>query len=256
MHEASKRLYRTEDGRFAGVAGGFARYFGIDPTVMRLIFIALTILTCGLFVVAYIVIWLLIPCKGKPIRPLDVTVDPSLSSCCNTSHAKAAALRGVAVACALVGGVLLLVVALSLAMPFVLPVFSPLQFWPLAVMAFGVLRLAVPGRDGYTLNSIVEGVILLVVGAMALMASLGAVSLRFDGWLSENWAFLCVVAGLLVLARATRSNGFIVAAAVLFLLFCFIGLGGYADRGPSLDDAARVFPMLESVNSWQGGLLQ
>ena len=87
MHEASKRLYRTEDGRFAGVAGGFARYFGIDPTVMRLIFIALTILTCGLFVVAYIVIWLLIPCEGKPIRPLDVTVDPSLSSCCNTSHA-------------------------------------------------------------------------------------------------------------------------------------------------------------------------
>ena len=151
---------------------------------------------------------------------------------------------------------LLLVVALSLAMPFVLPVFSPLQFWPLAVMAFGVLRLAVPGRDGYTLNSIVEGVILLVVGAMALMASLGAVSLRFDGWLSENWAFLCVVAGLLVLARATRSNGFIVAAAALFLLFCFIGLGGYADRGPSLDDAARVFPMLESVNSWQGGLPQ
>lgn len=40
----SKRLYKSRHNRMlCGVCGGIGEYFGIDPTVIRLIFVLLTI---------------------------------------------------------------------------------------------------------------------------------------------------------------------------------------------------------------------
>lgn len=37
----SKRLYRSEsDIMIAGICGGIAKYFNIDPTIVRLLFVA------------------------------------------------------------------------------------------------------------------------------------------------------------------------------------------------------------------------
>jgi phage shock protein PspC (stress-responsive transcriptional regulator) len=41
----------------AGVAGGLAEYFGFDPTLVRLIFVLLTILG-GPGIIIYLVLWL------------------------------------------------------------------------------------------------------------------------------------------------------------------------------------------------------
>lgn len=57
------RLYRSSDQRMiAGVCGGFGEYFGLDPTIVRVIFVLVTIAT-GLVpgIVAYGVLWLIIP---------------------------------------------------------------------------------------------------------------------------------------------------------------------------------------------------
>jgi phage shock protein C len=46
----------------AGVCGGFGEYFSIDPTIVRVIFVLVTIATAVLLgVVAYLVLWLIIP---------------------------------------------------------------------------------------------------------------------------------------------------------------------------------------------------
>ena len=58
-----KKLYRSRRDRIiAGVAGGLADYSGIDPNVMRLLFVALALFT-GVFpaIVFYIVAWAIIP---------------------------------------------------------------------------------------------------------------------------------------------------------------------------------------------------
>ncbi|MCL4802890.1 MAG: PspC domain-containing protein [Anaerolineae bacterium] len=56
-----KRLTRVEDGRMvAGVCAGLAKYFGVDPTLVRIIFILLTIFAAG-GVLIYLVLWLLMP---------------------------------------------------------------------------------------------------------------------------------------------------------------------------------------------------
>ena len=57
-----KRLYRTEgpDARICGVCGGVARYFGVDPTIVRLAAVLLVGLG-GMSLWVYIIAALIIP---------------------------------------------------------------------------------------------------------------------------------------------------------------------------------------------------
>ena len=59
-----RRLTRSAtDKRVAGVCGGLAEHFGVDPTPIRLLWVILSIL-CGAVVggvIAYVVAWLIIP---------------------------------------------------------------------------------------------------------------------------------------------------------------------------------------------------
>lgn len=58
------RLYRTVQGRvIGGVAGGLADYFGMDPTIVRLIFVLLVIFG-GSGVLLYIILWIILPEKN------------------------------------------------------------------------------------------------------------------------------------------------------------------------------------------------
>jgi phage shock protein PspC (stress-responsive transcriptional regulator)/uncharacterized integral membrane protein len=56
-----KKLYRSQvDKIIGGVAGGLAEYFDVDSTVMRLIFVLLTVLG-GSGILIYIILWLIMP---------------------------------------------------------------------------------------------------------------------------------------------------------------------------------------------------
>lgn len=59
-----KKLYRSEKNRMiAGVCGGIAEYFGIDPTLVRLGFVALSFMLGG-GVLVYILAAIIIPKEG------------------------------------------------------------------------------------------------------------------------------------------------------------------------------------------------
>ena len=61
-----KKLYLSEtDRKIGGVCAGMAEYFDKDPTIIRIAYILLTILTSGLGLIAYFVIWLIIPKRPK-----------------------------------------------------------------------------------------------------------------------------------------------------------------------------------------------
>ena len=56
-----KKLYRSRRNvKLCGVCGGLAEYLNIDPTIVRLIFVLLTLFVGG-GVLAYIICALLIP---------------------------------------------------------------------------------------------------------------------------------------------------------------------------------------------------
>ena len=60
-----KKLYRIEQGKkIAGVCGGLAEYFNVDPTVIRLGW-AVVSLFVPVGIVAYIVAALVMPAKNE-----------------------------------------------------------------------------------------------------------------------------------------------------------------------------------------------
>ncbi|MBS1873012.1 MAG: PspC domain-containing protein [Acidobacteria bacterium] len=56
------RLSRPRiDRKMAGVCSGIARYFGVDPTLIRILALALAIWPLGVGVIIYIVCWIVMP---------------------------------------------------------------------------------------------------------------------------------------------------------------------------------------------------
>ena len=60
--EELKRLYRSDsDKMIGGVCGGIAEYFTLDPTLVRLGYIVLSVFTIFSGVLAYFVLWIVVP---------------------------------------------------------------------------------------------------------------------------------------------------------------------------------------------------
>jgi phage shock protein PspC (stress-responsive transcriptional regulator) len=64
-----KKLHRSRTEKMiAGVCGGLAEYFNVDPTLIRVLWI-IAVLFAGGGVLAYIILWI--------VLPLDVPEPPS-----------------------------------------------------------------------------------------------------------------------------------------------------------------------------------
>jgi phage shock protein PspC (stress-responsive transcriptional regulator) len=49
------------DAQVAGVCGGLAEYFGLDPTVVRVAYVLLSVLTVFSGFLVYLILWAVIP---------------------------------------------------------------------------------------------------------------------------------------------------------------------------------------------------
>ena len=57
----TKKLLRSKNNRMlAGVCGGAAEYFNLDPTIVRLIYVALSLAGFA-GIILYLIMWLIIP---------------------------------------------------------------------------------------------------------------------------------------------------------------------------------------------------
>jgi phage shock protein C len=62
-----KRLMRSgTDKKVAGVCGGLAEYFDLDPTVIRLVWFLSLFISLGTSVFAYIILWIVLPLAPAP----------------------------------------------------------------------------------------------------------------------------------------------------------------------------------------------
>ncbi len=76
------RLERSNTHRmWAGVCGGIAEYFQVDPTLVRAFFIIATIFTGGLFLLVYVALLIIMPASDRPAAasgsPTDATAPVS-----------------------------------------------------------------------------------------------------------------------------------------------------------------------------------
>ena len=58
-----KKLYRSKNGTISGVCKGLSKYFIVDESLIRIIFVAL-IFTPFPIIITYLFMWMIIPLEG------------------------------------------------------------------------------------------------------------------------------------------------------------------------------------------------
>jgi len=72
---------RTDDKLLGGVCSGIADHLGLDPTLVRLLTVLLTVLGFGSVVIAYLVAWVIVPkdvdvYPAGPVGPVSPVPQP------------------------------------------------------------------------------------------------------------------------------------------------------------------------------------
>ncbi len=68
MAEARKGLKRSTENRvLAGVCGGFAEWLGWNPTLVRILFVGISVVSAAFpGILVYLVMWILMPEREDP----------------------------------------------------------------------------------------------------------------------------------------------------------------------------------------------
>ena len=147
----TKKLYRsTTDKMLGGVAGGLADYFDIDSTLIRVLFIVIVFLGGG-GIVAYIILWIVVPQKPYEIpkgpfnqSPSDSGVNSEKGSTESNSDTFSLANGTVTGSMTQTNGkqlwiaLILIVIGGLLLLDNVLPGIGFNHYWPVILIAIGV----------------------------------------------------------------------------------------------------------------------
>lgn len=138
MSTTQKRLYRSRKDRFlGGVCGGFASYFNVDPTLVRLIWVVLC-LAWGAGVLLYIIAWIIIPLE--PQSNATTNVGGSSAGVPNTTSSQTTPTKSYdagMIIVALIGAVLIVAGIQSLLSKYIFPSLNTL-FFPFILVILGV----------------------------------------------------------------------------------------------------------------------
>ena len=131
----AKKLYRSKkDSIIAGVCGGIAEYFGIDPTLIRLLTLLIVFLG-GAGGIAYIIAWIIIPQNPEQITEPeeaaeeigDAEIYPRKVGRDEKKH--------------IWGGVILILLGLFFLAKSLFPRFIFVRFWPLILVVIGLMLI-------------------------------------------------------------------------------------------------------------------
>ncbi|HEY0241912.1 MAG TPA: PspC domain-containing protein [Gemmatimonadaceae bacterium] len=69
MTDGDGRLRRSRSNKMiAGVIGGLAKYFGFDPTMARVLYVILSVVSVAFpGILVYIILWIIMPEEGEVV---------------------------------------------------------------------------------------------------------------------------------------------------------------------------------------------
>jgi signal transduction histidine kinase/phage shock protein PspC (stress-responsive transcriptional regulator) len=195
------RLNRSTDGRLVGgVAHGLARHLGVDPWVVRLAFVLLAV-SGGAGVAAYAAFWALVPLADEAAEPVGAGAD----SAAMEADERAGRLGPLIALCAVAAGALLILQRVGfgparlVAAPFLVVGLGVVMLWRVAddsqrARWRHTATVSATGRRAWV--RVVVGVMLVVVGAGAVLGARGGLQAALDGLVGG----LVVVVGVAVVA--------------------------------------------------------
>lgn len=164
---AETKLYRSFHGRvIGGVAGGLADFFGMDPTIVRLIFVLIAFFGGG-GVLLYIILWIVLPEKnafnsynaGNTTSPPPSFTGSSDSGIGETFDGFGSKSQGYTpepdqaakrkFEGSLIGGLVLILIGVFFLADKFIPEISFGDFWPLLLVVVGLVLIfnSLPGKN-------------------------------------------------------------------------------------------------------------
>ena len=251
-----KRLYRSSDAVFAGVCGGIAEYFGNDPTLVRIIAVALTIIGLGFPALIYVIFMIVLPpdpgiaqgyvdARAESNGDYSQRVYSSVIADSDNQHSSnssepvpsssvavsasgpiprvADVAKNHSQAVLIVGAVLIGTGVLALLCNFVH--ISVWRFWPVVIVVVGVVCLFTPGSQGWSLERAGNAIVLISIGLVLLLWMLQIVQTRvFITAFWELWPVLIIMVGLGIIGNARKSSALSLASSLLFAATIIFGV--------------------------------
>lgn len=300
-----RRLYRSRNGVIAGICAGFAERCDSDPIAIRILCCVLTLATCGLAGIAYLIMWRTVPLAPRTVKPVEVDpkqvrsdtfglVDCDRARGCAPRTAAAAAREAMgrysvsfgsaahvppepppaasghlppqsvpepssvapapapgpapvraggppalsdrAIVAALLLGGLLLVSGIASLIDTCVDGVAWWQCWPLLLVVFGIVRMAIPAHEGLRTATFVGGLSVVCAGVVLMAASVGIVSwMTLPAMADGLWPLLLASVLLGMAGVWLRLPVAVLVAGLLFVAFCIVGLALFAMPGPLVD---------------------
>ena len=124
----NKRLYRSrKEVMIAGVCGGMAEYFDIDPVIVRILTVLL-VFAGGAAILVYLLGWLIIPKAPEGAEASTVTENPASEASENKGD------RG-----RLLAGMILVILGFIFLASNFIPWFNFGKLWPLLLIVIGIV---------------------------------------------------------------------------------------------------------------------
>lgn len=136
------RLYRSRRVRvLGGVAGGLAKYFNLDPILVRVLFVIITILH-GFGVLLYVILWIVVPEEPFEIAypPNQESPEPNTQSNMNFDATVPPQTKSNGTG-RIVAGVILIGIGLIFFADRIIPSFDLSDVFPIALIIVGALLL-------------------------------------------------------------------------------------------------------------------
>lgn len=136
----AQKLYRARTGKvLGGVCGGLGDYLNIDKVIIRILFILLAIFG-GSGALVYIILWIAIPQQDASAK-YQVQMDtPDVEGVPDDSATDAATSRKRN--SSMVAGLIMVAVGLLFLLNGLLPMYNLWNFWPVVLIAAGVLLIS------------------------------------------------------------------------------------------------------------------
>jgi len=181
-----KKLFRNEhDKMIAGVASGLADYMQVEVTIIRLLFALSTIFMAGAGLIAYIIMWIIVPVNNDPAARFSKFNDYFNKNNPNTPP-------------------------FGTADPFTGPASSGNTNWTQPVDGTGKKPFETqtnfnkPNDTGRT----IAGLLLLVIGCFFLMHELDFIPHWFTirNFFKFMWPLIFIALGISIIAKSKRKN--------------------------------------------------
>ena len=245
---ADRQLYRSRNALVGGVCAGIAERIDADAIVVRIFAVLLALVTLGLSIVVYVVLWVRLPLEPEGPEPLEVMPEYAESNAFgaiayreNGTLLESRTLdksqpQGLPIVArlAVAVGLMLLFLVVSINISPLVPGTQWWQFWPIAFMIVGLCLMIVPIKSSFEALWHALGVVITSVAAIALPVALdiapidSVVSAATAMWPVVALAFVLFVAGLV-----SKRSPVVIVAAIVFAAFCLLTLSFFALPGVS-----------------------